>query len=81
MKNYYLHLIILCTIISCARKEVSQPLNKLNMNATIVVRHQEYLIDLNDPIDISLAVQHKAGVGAWYIDQPKISHVEVDGII
>ncbi len=51
------------------------------MKTTLEINDTAYNIDLTMPIDISLAVQHNAGVGAWYIDQPKITHVEVDGYV
>jgi kynurenine formamidase len=51
------------------------------MKTSLQINDNSYEIDLTQPIDISLAVQHDAGVGAWYIDQPKISHVEVDGYV
>lgn len=51
------------------------------MKTSLEIANNNYNIDLTQPIDISLAVQHNAGVGAWYIDQPKITHVEVDGYV
>ncbi|PRP68422.1 cyclase family protein [Nonlabens agnitus] len=51
------------------------------METTLFIDDKPLSIDLNNPIDISLAVQNNAGVGAWYIDQPKITHVEVDGYV
>ncbi|WP_194850267.1 cyclase family protein [Nonlabens antarcticus] len=51
------------------------------MKTSLQIADNTYNIDLNSPIDISLAVQNNAGVGAWYIDQPKITHVEVDGYV
>jgi len=51
------------------------------MESNIALQGKSFEIDLTQPIDISLAVQHNAGVGAWYIDQPKITHVEVDGYV
>ncbi|PRX15669.1 cyclase family protein [Nonlabens ulvanivorans] len=51
------------------------------MQTTIQLEHEKVTIDLSQPIDISLAVQDNAGVGAWYIDQPDITHVEVDGYV
>ncbi|WP_245910857.1 cyclase family protein [Nonlabens arenilitoris] len=51
------------------------------MQTTIQLKHEKVTIDLSQPIDISLAVQDNAGVGAWYIDQPQIKHVEVDGYV
>ncbi len=51
------------------------------LNSTIAINDQSFAVDLSQPIDISLVVQNNAGVGAWYIDQPKITHVEVDGYV
>ncbi|MGB3590974.1 MAG: cyclase family protein [Nonlabens sp.] len=51
------------------------------MNSTINIDRTAIQVDLTQPIDLSLPVTHGAGVGAWYIDQPKITHVEVDGYV
>lgn len=51
------------------------------MQTTIQLENEKVIIDLSQPLDISIAVQHNAGVGAWYIDQPQINHVEVDGYV
>ena len=51
------------------------------MISNINLQGKSFEIDLEKPIDISLAVQNNAGVGAWYIDQPKITHVEVGGYV
>jgi len=51
------------------------------MQTTIQLEKEQVTIDLSKPIDISLAIQNNAGVGAWYIDQPQINYVEVDGYI
>lgn len=51
------------------------------MNTTIQLQNEQVTINLAQPIDISLAVKNNAGVGAWYIDQPQIKHVEVDGYV
>ncbi|EAS20309.1 putative N-formylkynurenine (aryl-) formamidase [Flavobacteria bacterium BBFL7] len=51
------------------------------MHTTIQLENENISIDLSQPIDISLAVRDNAGVGAWYINQPDITHVEVDGYV
>ncbi|GAL73462.1 N-formylkynurenine (aryl-) formamidase [Nonlabens ulvanivorans] len=51
------------------------------MQTTIQLENEKVSIDLSQPLDISLAIQDNAGVGAWYIDQPQIKHVEVDGYV
>ncbi|WP_298952233.1 cyclase family protein [uncultured Nonlabens sp.] len=51
------------------------------MKTTIQLEKEQVSIDLSKPHDISLAVQNNAGVGAWYINQPVIKHVEVDGYV
>lgn len=51
------------------------------MKTTIQLNNESLNCDLSQPIDISLAIQHQDGVGAWYIDQPEIKHVEVDGYV
>jgi kynurenine formamidase len=51
------------------------------MNATLQFENEQVTINLNEPIDVSLSVKNKAGVGAWYINQPQITHVEVDGYV
>lgn len=61
-------------LISCQSK-------KHTMQTTIQLENEQINIHLDQPIDISLAVQNDAGVGAWYIDQPQISYVEVDGYV
>jgi len=52
-----------------------------DMNATIQLENETITIDLSKPLDISMTIQNGAGVGAWYIDPPKITHVEVDGYV
>lgn len=75
-KNNMKLLIILCSlsIISCTTKTI-------NMHTTIQLDKEQVTINLSNPIDLSIAVQNNAGVGAWYIDQPQIKHVEVDGYV
>ncbi len=51
------------------------------MKTTIQLENETVSIDLSRPLDISATVQNNAGVGAWYIDQPEITHVEVDGYV
>jgi kynurenine formamidase len=51
------------------------------MSSTIKISDKEYLTNLSQPIDLSLPITHDGGVGAWYIDQPEIIHVEVDGYV
>jgi kynurenine formamidase len=51
------------------------------MKTTIQLENETVSIDLSQPLDISATIQNNAGVGAWYIDQPKITHVEVDGYV
>ncbi|WP_124978987.1 cyclase family protein [Nonlabens xiamenensis] len=51
------------------------------MITSIQLAHEEVRIDLSQPLDISLAIQDQGGVGAWYIEQPAIKHVEVDGYV
>ena len=70
-----LNIFILALAVSCSST------NNHIMETSIAIKEKTYSINLNDPIDISLAVQHGTGVGAWYIDQPKITHVEVDGYV
>lgn len=69
----------LSVITSCKEEQKTNSLNA--MQATIQLENEHVSIDLNNPIDISLVIQNQAGVGAWYIDQPKITHVEVDGYV
>jgi kynurenine formamidase len=67
-------------MISCV--EENRPLtDTFIMKTTIQLENEQVSIDLSKPLDISLAVQHNAGVGAWYIDQPQINYVEVDGYV
>lgn len=51
------------------------------MKTTVQLENESLSIDLSKPLDISTTVQNGAGVGAWYIDPPKITHVEVDGYV
>lgn len=51
------------------------------MHTTVFLNEEHYNINLNQPIDLSLSIKNNAGVGAWYIDQPQITHVEVDGYV
>lgn len=46
------------------------------MKATLIVDHQTVVIDLNQPIDLSIPVRSgEENPQAWYIDAPKISPV------
>jgi kynurenine formamidase len=72
MKPLFLILILTTSLHSC---------KKPNMNATIQLENDSISIDLSQPLDISTTIQNGAGVGAWYIDPPKIKHVEVDGYV
>lgn len=38
-------------------------------------------VDLDSPIDISIAVRTSQNVAAWYVGPPRIEHVEVDGYV
>ncbi|WP_308736847.1 cyclase family protein [Nonlabens tegetincola] len=67
-------LLLILSLIACNQ-------NNTTMTATIHIESKNYKIDLDKPIDISIPVQHQSGVGAWYIDQPTIKHVEVDGYV
>ena len=78
MKYYFLLLTIILT--SCTEQKKSEPQISF-MKTTIQLEKEQVSIDLSKPHDISLAVQNNAGVGAWYIDQPVIKHVEVDGYV
>ncbi len=80
MKNYLLPVALLL-LISCSDRNKKSTEKRTTMKSTIVLKDATYFIDITKPLDISLAVQHNAGVGAWYIDQPKITHVEVDGYV
>ena len=51
------------------------------MKTSLQIGDESMSIDLSRPIDLSTTIQHDAGVGAWYIDQPNITHVEVDGYV
>jgi len=77
-----LFLFILILFSACQESQNENPSETSTMiNSSLHINGTSYNIDLNNPIDISLAVQNNAGVGAWYIDQPKITHVEVDGYV
>lgn len=78
MKKLF-YIIYAVVISSCQRQP--QQIPDAIMKSQLEINSVSYSIDLNNPIDISLAVQNNAGVGAWYIDQPKITHVEVDGYV
>lgn len=80
MKNCLLLIAAVTIMISCV--EENRPLNHtFLMKTTIQLEDEQVYINLSKPLDISLAVQHNAGVGAWYIDQPQIKYVEVDGYV
>lgn len=38
-------------------------------------------VNLDQPLDISIPVSSSGNVAAWYVDAPKIDHVEVDGYV
>jgi arylformamidase len=80
MKNYLLLIAAVSIMISCVENNRPQT-DTFLMKTTIQLENEQVYIDLSKPLDISLAVQHNAGVGAWYIDQPQISYVEVDGYV
>jgi kynurenine formamidase len=82
MKPLLSLLFLMGAVCACSESGTQEVLNKqLTMKSNIALQGKSFEIDLNQPIDISLAVQNNAGVGAWYIDQPKIKHVEVDGYV
>jgi kynurenine formamidase len=82
MKQLLIFLFIAVALCAC-KKNVATDIsnNKTTMKSNIALQGKSFEIDLEKPIDISLAVQNNTGVGAWYIDQPKITHVEVDGYV
>jgi len=50
------------------------------MIATIETNSQKYKIDLTKPLDISMPLRaSKKNVNAWYIDEPTIEPVVLDG--
>ncbi|HMB99987.1 MAG TPA: cyclase family protein [Flavobacteriaceae bacterium] len=52
------------------------------MLATIQYNSRKHNIDLSKPIDISIPLRaSKSNVNAWYVDEPKIQPVEIDGEI
>lgn len=52
------------------------------MIATIQYNSRKLQIDLSKPLDISIPLRaSKSNVNAWYIDEPKIMPVELDGWI
>ena len=52
------------------------------MIATIETNSRKYKIDLSKPLDISIPLRaSKKNVNAWYIDEPSIEPVEIDGWI
>ncbi len=79
--KYLIGCIIVAICLSCQKDNHATHKMESSMTSTIALQGKQYSIDLNHPIDISLSVQNQAGVGAWYIDQPKISHVVVDGYV
>jgi kynurenine formamidase len=80
MKQLFI-LVILAVAVAACQENTNTSNNQSTMKSTIALQGKSFEIDLEKPIDISLAVQNNAGVGAWYIDQPKITHVEVDGYV
>jgi len=70
------------SIHACQQQAAPQPEQKTSlMKATLQFNKEQVTINLNDPIDLSLSIKNNAGVGAWYIDQPQITHVEVHGYV
>jgi len=52
------------------------------MIATIQYNSRKYNIDLSKPLDISIPLRSsKSNVNAWYVEEPKIEPVEIDGDI
>lgn len=52
------------------------------MIATVETNSRKYKIDLSKPLDISIPlVASQQNVNAWYINQPSIEPVEIDGWI
>jgi kynurenine formamidase len=52
------------------------------MIATVETNSRKYKIDLSKPLDISIPLRaSKKNVNAWYIDEPTIEPVEIDGWI
>ena len=50
------------------------------MKAHILIDNKDYRVDLSKPLDISLALMaSKENPLAWYLEQPEISPVKVDG--
>lgn len=50
------------------------------MLTTIQIKSKRIKIDLSKPLDISMPLRAlKSNVNAWYIDEPKITAVELDG--
>ncbi len=48
------------------------------MKAKIKIHKKKYKVDLSKPMDISIALQHKKGTLAWYVENPIIEPV-IDG--
>ena len=80
MKNCLILIAAVTFMISCVEENRPQT-NTFLMKTTIQLEDEQIYIDLSKPLDISLAIQNNAGVGAWYIDQPQIKYVEVDGYV
>jgi arylformamidase len=78
MKPYLILIAIILT--GCVEKQQPEPEAPF-MKTIIQLENEQVAIDLSQPHDISIAVQNGAGVGAWYIDQPEIKYVEVDGYV
>ena len=50
------------------------------MITTILYNSKKHQIDLSKPLDISIPLRaSKSNVNAWYLDEPKIEPVNVDG--
>lgn len=75
------YLLIFALILASCNQQNSTPSQSSFMKTTIQLENESVTIDLSQPLDISLPVQHHAGVRAWYIDPPQIKHVEVDGYV
>jgi kynurenine formamidase len=72
MKSLFLLFVLFFSLYSCKHTY---------MKTSIQLDNESVSIDLSMPLDISATIQNAAGVGAWYIDPPKITHVEVDGYV
>lgn len=51
------------------------------MKAKIKINKKTYKINLDKPIDISIALENKKGTLAWYVENPTIEPVVIDDFI